>query len=213
MKIFYLRKKSKKDAKTTTLNINSYRNKIKKGRHTILVNNYTSRESTDIGFEIEVEYLGQVYNFSYSRKVKNSETVKVFDFEIKDGKIIFKNRGKDISTNSLSQEVWNIKTGVFQKVSMLMFSPNHWDENETGNKHHFFVLDGCTNPERARGFYNEFLRNDLIPHRKVFELLADQMKCEKSSEQLSGLGFSSTKRDEIICKVDGNFSRVLKIKF
>jgi hypothetical protein len=96
---------------------------------------------------------------------------------------------------------------------MMMLSPNHWDKNEAGNRHHFFVLDGCTNPERARGFYNEILRSDLIPHRKVFELLADKMKCEESSEQLSGVGFSSTKRDEIICKVNGTFSRVLKIKF
>jgi len=98
-------------------------------------------------------------------------------------------------------------------VSMMMLSPNHWDENEAGNRHHFFVLNGCINPDRARGFYNEFLRTDLIAHRKVFELLADKMKCEESSEQLSGVGFSSTKRDEIICKVNGTFSRVLKIKF
>ena len=189
------------------------RSRIKKGKHSISVNNYTSRESTNVGFEIEVEYLGEVYNFSYSRKIKQSDTLKVFDFEIINGKIFFTDKGKKVNSNSLSQEIWNIKTGAFQKVSMLMLSPNHWDENEAGNKHHFFVIDGCKNPEKARGFYNEFLRSDLIPHRKVFELLADQMKCESSSEQLSGLGFSSTKRDEIICKVDGNFSRVLKIKF
>ena len=189
------------------------RSRIKKGKHTILVNNYTSRESVDVGFEIEVEYLGEVYNFSYAKKVKAKGTISVFDFEIENGKIVFKNIGKEVNSTTLAQEVWNVKTGSFQKVSMMMLSPNHWDENEAGNRHHFFVLDGCTNPERARGFYNEFLRSDLIPHRKVFELLADKMKCEESSEQLSGVGFSSTKRDEIICKVNGTFSRVLKIKF
>ncbi len=189
------------------------KNRIKKGKHTILVNNYTSRESVDVGFEIEVEYLGEMYHFSYAKKVKGKGTVWVFDFEIERGKILFKNIDKEVNRSTLAQEIWNLKTGFFQKVSMMMLSPNHWDENEAGNRHHFFVLDGCTNPDRARGFYNEFLRTDLIPHRKVFELLADKMKCEERTEQLSGVGFSSTKRDEIICKVDGNFSRVLKIKF
>lgn len=189
------------------------KNKIKKGKHTILVNNYTSREMIDAGFVIEVEYLGEVRTFSYSKKIKGKDTLSVFDFEIKNNAIHFSNINKEVKDGTLSQKVWNIKSLEFQKVSMILFSPNHWDENEVGNKHHFFILDNCINPNRARGFYNEFLRNDLIPHRKVFELLADKMKCEEASEQLSGLGFSSTKRDELVCKVDGNFSRTLKIKF
>ena len=75
------------------------------------------------------------------------------------------------------------------------------------------MLDHCVNPNNTRGVYNEFLRGDLTPHRKVFELLGDKMKCATTDHQLSGLGFSSTKRDEIICKVSGSFNRTLKIKF
>ena len=94
-----------------------------------------------------------------------------------------------------------------------MLSPNHWDNNAEGNRHFFFILDGCNNPEEIRGLYNEFLDNSLNTHRKVFEVLAGKMKCPVSKEQLSGVGFSSTQRNELICKVAGSFTRTLKIKF
>ena len=76
-----------------------------------------------------------------------------------------------------------------------------------------FMLKNCINPERTRGIYNEFLRGDLHEHRKVLEVLADKTNCELSSNQLSGLGFSSTQRNTLVCKVAGNFTRTLKINF
>lgn len=39
------------------------------------------------------------------------------------------------------------------------------------------------------------------------------MKAEYSDNQLSGLGFSSTVRNELVVKVKGNFDRLLKVKF
>ena len=96
---------------------------------------------------------------------------------------------------------------------MMMLSPNYWDEQKVGNKHFMFMLDNCVNPDSARGIYNEFLRGDLNDHRKVLEILADKTKCESNENQLSGLGFSSTKRASLICKVSGNFTRTLKINF
>ena len=65
------------------------------------------------------------------------------------------------------------------------------------------MLEGCKNPSAVRGFYNEFLSDDLTKHRKVFEMLSEAMKCEPSDEQLSGLGFSSTIRNNVQVKVDG----------
>lgn len=71
----------------------------------------------------------------------------------------------------------------------------------------------CKNPEPVRGFFNEYLNSELTPHRKVFEVLADKMKTPYQEHQLSGLGFSSTMRNSVIVKVDGTFSRTLKVNF
>ena len=82
-----------------------------------------------------------------------------------------------------------------------MKSPNYWDENAVGNKHWFFILEGCKNDLPARGIYNEFLNSKFETHRKVFEVLGDRTKCQPTDDQLSGVGFSSTKGDSVIVKV------------
>jgi len=94
-----------------------------------------------------------------------------------------------------------------------MNSPNHWDGECTGNKHVFFMLKDCNNPDKARGFYNEFLSDNLNTHRKVFEVLASKMKADPTTDQLSGLGFSTTKKDHVICRVTGSFNRMIKVIF
>ena len=94
-----------------------------------------------------------------------------------------------------------------------MFSPNYWDDRTVGNKHYFFMLDGCLNEDKARGFFNEFLIEELNTHRKVFEVVGSKMKTEESTNQLSGLGFSSTQRNYILARVKGSFSRTIKITF
>ena len=94
---------------------------------------------------------------------------------------------------------------------MLMYSPNYWDNQiGIGNQHYLFMLDNCKVDE-ARGFFNEFLKQELLPERKVFEALANKMKVAPSDEQLSGVGFSSTQKAEFIVKVTGSFTRTLKV--
>lgn len=98
---------------------------------------------------------------------------------------------------------------------MIMLSPNHWHDNtiKQGNLHYFFIIDKCINPDQARGFYNEFLNNDLNTHRKVFEVLSSKLKTIESNDQLSGLGFSSTQHNTIIARISGSFNRTIKVKF
>jgi hypothetical protein len=96
---------------------------------------------------------------------------------------------------------------------MMMLSPNFWNGHGVGNKHYFFMLDGCLNDGQARGFYNEFLRAELDKHRKVIELVGSKMKAESSADQISGLGFSSTQRNELLVKVKGSFNRTVKVIF
>ena len=59
--------------------------------------------------------------------------------------------------------------------------------------------------------YNEFLRGDLKEHRKVLEMVGCKMTTENDDCQLSGLGFSSTKKDSFVCRVTGAFTRTLKV--
>ena len=106
-----------------------------------------------------------------------------------------------------------LTTEQYVKVNAVMLSPNHWTGNAVGNKHTFFVIDGAKNDEQTRGFfYNEFLPPRLEPHRKVFEVIGDKTKCAPTDGQLSGLGFSSTKKDAFIARVQqGKRQRIFNV--
>ena len=47
-------------------------------------------------------------------------------------------------------------------------------------------------------------------HHRVFEALASKAKTEYNDNQLSGLGFSVSQRNELVVKVD---NKTFKIKF
>jgi hypothetical protein len=167
------------------------------------VKNFNKRESIDVGFLIEFEINKQLTTFQYDKPV--SGKIPVFEFTISKGNVVDVKISKDVKqSGGISQEIWNIKTEQFVKVKTLLDSPNHWDDNEVGNKHWFFILKDCKTPEKMRGIYNEFLKDDLYQkHRKVFEVLGDKTKCEVEENQLSGYGVSSTRDDELIVKVAG----------
>ena len=93
-----------------------------------------------------------------------------------------------------------------------MHSPNFWDDQQIGNKHTFFMLDDCSNPEPTRGIYNEFLSNELQTHRKAFDLIGEKFKCNPTSGNLSGLGFSHTVQNDFTVKVN-NRQYIVKIKY
>lgn len=182
------------------------------GKYKVEVHNFTKRAGHSPGFEVEVQIGGNLYNYVYEKDVADHQRIRVMDIKVsKNGEVTIDD--EKLTSTKASKEVWGVSTENFVPVSMVMNSPNHWDGEHTGNKHVFFILKGCANPDQARGFYNEFLSNDLAEHRKVFELLGSKMKTEKTDEQLSGVGFSSTKEDAILCKVGGSFNRVVKVKF
>lgn len=183
------------------------------GDYLFWVNQYQRRESVDVGFDIEVECGGVLHRYRYDRAVTGD--VKCFVIRMRGGKIeSIPNSNNDLTASSSSVSKWGVSTETLIPVDTIMASPNHWDGQATGNKHWFFFLKGCANPDSTRGIYNEFLRPEFEPHRKVFEILGAKTKCPPASEQLSGVGFSSTRSDTVTVVVKGaNINRAFNIAF
>lgn len=179
------------------------------GVYRLFVNQFRTRETRDVGFEAEIDFKGTVHRFSYAKTMKQGENVTVAEFRYTraGGMEII----KSLPATTASRKVWNIDTDAFQPVSVVLLSPNHWDGHGVGNRHFFFMLAGCENDGTARGFYNEFLRGDLNQHRKVLELVGARMRTDETANQLSGLGFSTTKRDNAIVRVNG--ARIVRVTF
>ena len=180
------------------------------GNYSIYVNNYNKRGTSSVGFEVEVEIEGKIYSFVHPKDLGNQRTIEI-------GVITKDNKGNITVSNmvegSSSIDKWGIKSEEWTTVDLITRSPNFWEGKSVGNEHVFFMLKGCKNQETTRGFYNEFLRDDLTAHRKTFELLASNMKVSYNENQLSGVGFSTTKREEILVRVKGSINRVLNVKF
>lgn len=186
------------------------KSKMKEGEYKLVVNNYY-RRSGGTGFQIEIEADGVTHSINYEKVVRQGENVNVAKIHYsKTNGFTIKT---DLPTTQTSKNMWNLPTQSFHNVNLMMLSPNHWDGENVGNKHYFFILDKCNNPESTRGFYNEFLKSELDVHRKVFEVVGSKMKTPESDEQLSGLGFSSTQKNSLVVKVKGSFTRSLKINF
>lgn len=184
--------------------------KMQEGKYEFFVHCYSCRGGQS-GFGAEIEFDGNIYSFRYGKPLRQGEKIPVAEVTLKDGRFTIKEL---LESSYASRKEWGVKTNQFVPVSVIMYSPNYWDEQSgIGNKHYLFMLNGCVNPENPNGFYNEYLRNDLIEHKRVFEALGAKMKVGDDPRQLSGIGFCVTRRNELVVRVKGNVQRILKIKF
>lgn len=187
-------------------------NQVPKGEFDIIVHQYSKNSKSNPGYEVEVELMGNVYALQCPNSPSDNSRICVGKV-VSDGKGNVKIVSDMLVAGHASQDKWNLKTNEWIPVDMIMKSPNFWDDQKIGNEHVFFMLKDCKNPDDVRGFYNEFLREEMNTHRKVFELLASNMKAPYNDNQLSGVGFSLTNKDEITVRVKGAVNRVLKVSF
>ena len=177
------------------------------GVYDMFVHCYSDRGGKS-GFRAEIEFDGEVHTFDYSKPLNQNEKVHVANVTLSDGEFAIENL---ITSESQTRDVWGIKVNKFVHVSAICLSPNYWN-GEFGNKHFMFMLKDCINPDKPNGFFNEYLTNDIYNHRKVFEALGSKMRVADCDNQLSGLGFSSTKRNDIVVRVKGNIDRIFRLK-
>jgi len=171
------------------------------GLYKFLVKNYTQRDG-DNGFRAELEFGDQIYEFDYPHYIAHKVRIPVATVQYWDGafKIL-----KSLTSNTASRSIWGLDTQQFHRVSLVTYSPNFWDANDsTGHRHVFFMLVGAVNDEQPNGFYNEYLHEQYLKHKRVFAALGSKMRVSPDDEQLSGVGFSTTRRGSVIVRVNGN---------
>jgi len=192
----------------------SWMGTIVDGVYKVFVNQFSKRETSNPGFIIEIETGEKTVQLNYTKSMAQGENVEVVVFEVRKGVVVEMINNTALSSDNQSKDIWSVKTETLVPVEILLNSPNHWGDQAEGLKHWFFMLKGCKNPDATRGIYNEYLRPDLEKHRKVFELIGSKTKCEPTDNQLSGVGFTANRGDEVtlVAKMGKN-SRPYTIKF
>ena len=181
---------------------------LKTGDYEFKVNNYSNRGGKS-GVRCEIEIDGDVYNYDYRQVIKGFIKIATVHYDAVTKQFTIKHHLE--STQGIGRSQWGLETNQWQEVSAVTLSPNAWDGEVQGNKHFFFFLKNIKNEETPNGFFNEYLRSEFVPHRKVFEALGSQMRVEATDNQLSGVGFSTTNPAFFYVKVKGKSERVLKV--
>lgn len=177
------------------------------GVYTCKIHNWDFRGSGGKG-KAEIAFGNEVFEYIYPR-TSNQQWVTIAEVTLKNGEFTIKHFIEPVITNK-TQEVWGVKTNEFCPVNLVCNSPNYWGENNVGNKHYLFMLEGCHADTPLRSFHNEFLCSDLVPYRKVMEPLGNLRKAIPTGNDLSGIGFNSTVRESVIIKA-GN--KMFKVNF
>lgn len=181
--------------------------KMKNGVYKLFIVNYNGGKNK--GFKAEIEFGGETFNYEYNNPAMGN--INVAEVTLKDGEFTIKHLIPESAVSS--KELYGLETNQFHKVNLICLSPNHWGTNNVGNKHYFFMLEGCKSPTSIRSFHNENLLPELAQHRSVLEVLGATNMIEPAKKQLSGLGMNATVNESLILKLSGTHKRMVKVKF
>lgn len=184
---------------------------MQEGLYHVYVHNYKKRESCDVGCKVELECRDVKLIYSVDRAIAQNELLLIASFNFSKEKGVTDTSSNYPVVDNAVSELWGLKTNIFHEVNIICYSPNFMEENESGNQHLFFMLPGLYNPEKTRGFYNEYLKDEFNENRKVFEVLGNKLLVDPDKPQLAGVGFSLTKRNDIILRVEGQSRRIIKV--
>lgn len=179
---------------------------MKDGKYYFFNRNFDGGSNS--GFKAEIEIEGETYSYECLGNIQRDTPIATVT--LKNGVFSIEHHQKESHS---SKEMYGLQTEQFHKVNLICLSPNHWDGSNIGNKHYFFMLENCKSPVSIRSFHAENLIPELAQHRKVLEVLGNTTMIEPTTNQLSGLGFNATVKDELVVKLQGSFKRTIKIKF
>lgn len=185
-----------------------YLDKMPEGDYVCRIHNWEFRNTGGRG-ECEIACGGQLYQYIYPATA-NKEWVDVATATLKNGQWTVTHHLEPINVDT---NVWNVDTNKFHKVNLICLSPNYWGDNSIGNKHFFFMLEGCVPDEPLRSFHIENLNGELLEIRKVLEVLGQTRLLQPTPKQLAGLGFTKDSTETVIVKVEGSFKRIIKVRF
>lgn len=180
------------------------------GVYRFSVHNYINRGGTG-GFAAEIEYGGEIHQYEYRKSIRGGDDVLVARLRFSQATGI--EFIESLPSSFSPKEVWGITTNQFVPVLGVMYSPNYWNGHAVGNRHYIFALKGCVNDDTPNGFFNEYLNEYLMKHKRVFEALGKEMRVAPSDQQLSGLGFAATQRNSVVVKVSGHTNRTIRVIF
>jgi hypothetical protein len=184
-------------------------NRMEKGVYKLFIKQFSARGSK--GFKAEIEFEGELFSYEYNKAV--SGNVQIAEVTLTNGVFSIVHKLEPINTKSIVKEIYGLESNKFHKVNLVCLTPNHWGNNEVGNKHYLFMLEKCKSPNPIRSFHCENLISVLAEERKVLEPYGAVNLIESTPNQLSGLGFNATVRDELIVKLQGSHKRIVKILF
>jgi hypothetical protein len=178
------------------------------GTYVFMVENFDG--GTHKGFKFEIQLGNEIFTYHYPHNLSYKGVVKIATITVKNRQMSIEHHVAETATN---KTIWNLETGQFHKVNLICTSPNHWGDNKIGTKEYFFMLQDCKFDNPLRSFHPDQLHSNLHAHRKSIELLSNFKLISPTREQLSGIGFNTTVRNELIVKVSGTHKRVLRIIF